>query len=239
MPLWSIGDFTLRPRLWPTVTAVAGIGITLALAGWQLGRAGEKQALQDRYLELSRQPPVRLGAHAIRAEDVALRRVEVEGRFDPNHAAFLDNRIHNGIPGYHVVMPLRILGAEKYVLVNRGWIAAGRDRASLPAVSAPRGEVTVSGIAIRPSDRYLELSSDVIEGRVWQNLNLARYREVTRLDVLPVVILQEDAVADGLVRDWPAPDYGRKTHLAYAFQWFALAVAIAAYYLVTHVRRRK
>jgi len=238
VPLLSLGGFEIRPRPWPTVAAIAGIVLTLALGNWQLDRAAEKQALQERHLELSRQPPVRLGAHDIRPDDVALRRVEVRGRFDPAHMIYLDNRMHNKRPGYHVVMPVRISGSSRYVLVNRGWIAAARDRASPPPVRTPPGDVVVQGIAIHPSDRYLELSSEVIEGRVWQNLALARYREATGLDVLPVVILQDDRAGDGLVRDWPAPDFGRNTHLAYAFQWFALAIAIAFYYLVTNVRRR-
>jgi len=238
VPLLSFGDFELRRRPWPIIAAIAGIVLTAALGNWQLNRAAEKQALHNRYLELSRQPPVRLGAHDTRPEDIALRRVEVRGRFDPEHMIFLDNRIHNRLPGYHVVMPVRISGTSRYVLVNRGWIAATRERASPPRVRTPPGEVVVQGIATRPSDRYLELSVDVVEGRVWQNLTLERYRDAMRLDVLPVVILQDDNAEDGLVREWPAPDYGRNTHLAYAFQWFALAIAIALYYLVTNVRRR-
>ncbi len=238
MPLLSLGGFELRPRLWPTLAAVAGVVLTVALGEWQLGRAAEKQALQDRYIELSRQPPVRLGAHEIQPEDVALRRVEVRGRFEPEHTIFLDNRIYNRFPGYHVVMPLRISGSSRHVLVNRGWIAATRDRASPPPVHTPPGEVVVQGVATHPSDRYLELSSEVVEGRVWQNLALERYRAATRLDVLPVMILEDEKAQDGLVRDWPPPDYGRNTHLAYAFQWFALSIAIAVYYLVTNVRRR-
>lgn len=237
MPLLSIWKFELRPRLWPTIGAIAGIVVTAALGNWQLGRAAEKQALQDRYVELSRQPPVHLGTHEIRPENRTLRRVEVRGQFEPNHMVLLDNRVHNQVPGYHVVMPLRITGANRYVLVNRGWISATGDRARLPPVQTPPGEVAVRGIASIPSDRYLELSSEVVEDRVWQNLTLTRYRTATRLDVLPIVILQEDSVQDGLVRDWPAPDYGRKTHLAYAFQWFALAIAIALYYLLANARR--
>ncbi len=238
MPSFSLGSFEYRPRAWATVAAIAGVAVTLALGNWQLNRAAEKQALADRYLERSSGPPVTLGAHDIRTENVALRRVEARGRFEPAHMVYLDNRVYHKVPGYHVVVPLRISGSSRYVLVNRGWIAATRDRITVPRVDLPQEEVVVRGIATVPTDRYLELSPEVVQGKVWQNLALARYREATGLDVHPVLILQEAGAGDGLVRDWPAPDFGRNTHLAYAFQWFALAAAILIYYLVTHVRRK-
>ncbi len=52
------------------------------------------------------------------------------------------------------------------------------------------------------------------------------------------MIQQESAVADDLVRAWNRPDLGRNTHLAYAFQWYAMSLAMLIYYLVTHVKRR-
>jgi cytochrome oxidase assembly protein ShyY1 len=57
--------------------------------------------------------------------------------------------------------------------------------------------------------------------------------------VQPFVIQQESALDDGLVREWPAADYGIDRHYGYAFQWFALAATIAVFYTVTHVRKRK
>lgn len=238
MPLFALGSFEYHPRLWPTIAAIAGVALVVALGYWQLGRAAEKQALQDRFAERSREPPLKLGAHEIRPQDVALRRVEARGTFEPAHMVYLDNRIYNGVPGYHVLVPLKISGSSRHVLVNRGWIAANRDRSTVPPVQSPQGEVAVRGIATVPTGRYLELSPEVVDGSVWQNLALARYREATGLDVHPVLVLQDAAPGDGMVRDWPAPDYGRNTHLAYAFQWFALAVAILVYYLVTNVRRK-
>ena len=52
------------------------------------------------------------------------------------------------------------------------------------------------------------------------------------------MIQQESAAADDLVRVWNRPDLGRNTHLAYAFQWYAMSLAMLIYYLVTHVKRR-
>ncbi|HXF65085.1 MAG TPA: SURF1 family protein, partial [Burkholderiales bacterium] len=164
-------------------------------------------------------------------------RVTVRGRFVPRHAVFLDNRVLRGVAGYHVVMPLAIGGGPLHVLVNRGWVAAGPDRSRLPEVRTPEGPVELTGLALVPGGRFLELSSRVIEGPVWQNLTIERYREAVPIPVQPVMIQQESDLEDGLVREWSPPDLGVERHYGYAFQWLAIAATILALYLVTHVRR--
>lgn len=229
--------FEFRPRLWPGVAAVAGIALTLVLAQWQVGRAQYKEDLQARYDTLGRQPAVNVGGQAVERDEVLLRRVEVRGEFEPKFTVFVDNRIHQHRPGFHVATPLRIAGTRRYVLVNRGWVASPRDR-SMPAVVTPTGEQIVQGVAVAYGERYLELSTKVAEGNVWQNLVFERYRQATGLELQPFVIQQDSAADDGLVREWSRPDLGRNTHLAYAFQWYALSLAIFIYFLVTHVKRR-
>jgi surfeit locus 1 family protein len=233
----SLGAYEFRPRRWASVATVAGIALTLALGQWQIGRAEYKQKLQQRYDAQAREPALRIGAEAVDREGLLFRRVEVRGEFVPQHTVFVDNKIYQHRPGLHVATPMRIAGSQRYVLVNRGWVPGNRDR-SLPQVETPAGEQLVQGIAVAYSERYLELSEQVVEGRIRQNLVLERYREETGLELQPFVIQQDNAAGDGLVRVWSRPDLGRNTHLAYAFQWYALSLAILIYYLVTHVKRR-
>lgn len=237
MSAFRIAHYEFRPRLWTGVAAAAGMALTLALGQWQIGRAQYKEELQKRYDTLRLQPAISVGTQPVAAGDVLLRRVEVRGEFAPQYTVYVDNRIYQHQPGYHVATPLRIAGSQRYVLVNRGWIAAARDR-TVPAIHTPAGEQIVQGTAVAFSERYLELSTRVAEGNIWQNLVQERYRQATGLDVQPFVIQQESPAADGLQREWQRPDLGRNTHLAYAFQWYALSLAILIYFLVTHVKRR-
>ena len=237
MAVITLGAFSFRPSLLTTVAAVAGIVLTFFLGEWQIGRADFKQGLQDRQDALAREPVVSIGVAPLAADDIQLRKVEVRGEFEPKFTVFVDNRLYQHQPGYHVATPLRIAGSQRYVLVNRGWVPAGRDR-SLPVVETPAGEQVVKGTAVTYSEKFMELSTKVAEGNVWQNLVFERYRQATGLDLQPFVIQQGSAVDDGLKREWKRPDLGRNTHLAYAFQWYALSFAIFIYYLVTHVKRR-
>ena len=236
MAVITLGAFSFRPRLLTTVAAVAGIVLTFFLGEWQIGRADFKQGLQDRQDALARESVVSIGVVPLAADDIQLRKVEVRGEFEPKFTVFVDNRLYQHQPGYHVATPLRIAGSQRYVLVNRGWVPAGRDR-SLPVVETPAGEQVVKGTAVTYSEKFMELSTKVAEGNVWQNLVFERYRQAPGLDLQPFVIQQDSAVDDGLKREWKRPDLGRNTHLAYAFQWYALSFAIFIYYLVTHVKR--
>lgn len=219
--------------------------MTLALANWQLNRAHEKEALAARLEARAKDAPARVTAGAMSAQNFEWRRVTAQGRFEPRHGVLIDNRIHRGVAGYHVIMPLEIAsagggtrgGGSRYVLVNRGWVAGVPGRVRLPEIKTPEGAVVVTGLALMPGRRFLELSAQTVTGNVWQNLTIERYRDAFPIAVEPLVIQQESPLDDGLARDWEPPDVGISKHYGYAFQWLALALTIAVFYLVTHVRR--
>ena len=62
---------------------------------------------------------------------------------------------------------------------------------------------------------------------------------MTPIAVQPFVLRQDSALDDGLVRAWPAPDFGIEKHYGYAFQWFALAATLTGFYGYTQLRSRK
>jgi surfeit locus 1 family protein len=227
-------------RRWlPLIATVAGVTLAVAAGNWQLGRAGEKRELKARFEAQAAMPVVAVPPRELPADEVSLRRVEARGTFVPRYAIYVDNRVHRGEVGYHVVMPLRIAGGEQHILVNRGWIGGHPDRRTLPQVTTPAGEIVVSGVAVVPSERVFELSARVIEGPVWQNLTLERYREAMPIAIQPFVLRQDSALDDGLTREWQAPDFGIEKHYGYAFQWFALAITLLIFYAVSQFRRTR
>lgn len=212
-----------------------GVLLTAAAGNWQLNRANEKQRLQAEYDRGAAAAPVSLSAKSMSAERLRLRRVMAEGEYLPSAMVLLDNKVYRKTVGYQVIMPLRIGGSSKHVLVNRGWVAAGLDRGRLPAITTPSGLVSVVGVAVVPG-RFLELANTDATGPVWQNLTIERFRQRWSLDLQPVVIEQVNDLDDGLVRDWPRPDFGIARHYGYAVQWFSLCALIIFLYLFFHVR---
>lgn len=171
----------------------------------------------------------------MQAQQLRLRRVEAQGEFVPEALVLLDNKVRAAVPGYQVVMPLRIAGSQMHVLVNRGWIAAGPDRNRLPEVRTPNSTVKITGVAVVPG-RFLELAKTDETGVVWQNLTIERFIKNKELLLQPVVVEQDSDVDDGLVRSWPRPDLGIAKHYGYAVQWFSFCGLIIFLYGLFHVR---
>jgi len=207
----------------PLLTGVLVAVLTAQLGNWQVGRALEKSAMQAKFESVAMSRAVPLGL--VPPEE--WQTVELRGTWRPERSILLDNRVHRGRVGYHVLTPLELAGAQRWVLVNRGWVAAGTDRGRLPAVGAPPGERVVAGRIRHASDKAFTLAADDGAERVWQVLDLPRYRERSGLPVADFVVQQAGGTDDGLVRDWPRPDAGADRHRGYALQWYALA-ALAA-----------
>lgn len=228
-----------RPRWLPTLAAIIVVALTVSAGIWQTKRAQYKSALQARYEAQSQAQPVRLPSGFIEEDEYRYRRVHVTGRFDPAQEILLDNVIYKGVPGYQVVTPLKLEGESAYVLINRGWVARNPDRSILPEIKTPLGVVTIEGIAVPPSGRYLELSEHTVEGKVWQNLNFARMQAQLPHPVQTLMVTQLNDNGDGLIRHWERPDTGVEKHAGYAFQWFALAVVTLVIYGVQYAKQRK
>lgn len=227
-----------RPRWLPTLVAIIGVALTATAGSWQLGRAHEKERLQHAYDSGASDAPIRLTAALVSVEDLRMKRVEVKGEFMPNGLALLDNKTRNGVAGYEVVMPLKIDGSSMHVLVNRGWIAAGPERARLPVFVTPGSVVKVTGMATVPG-RFIELAKVEGSGTVWQNLTVGRYVARTGLQIQPVVVQQQNDLDDGLLRSWERPDFGIAKHYGYAVQWFSLCALIIFLYVFFHAKRSR
>ncbi len=176
-----------------------------------------------RYDSLAKLAPVSIGAQTLDAGSLDFHRVSARGRWLTEYGIFLDNQVYQGQAGYDVYMPLRLDDGELCVLVNRGWVAAGRDRAHLPEIKSPGGRVELDGIVELPA-RFKEFGTTFREGRIWENVTLERYAAWSGLKLQPLIIRQTDDPGDGLIRDWPRPDSGADRNRGYAFQWFAFAV---------------
>src|SRR5262245_25520356 len=137
------GATHFRPRLWPTLAAVAGVLASVMLGNWQLHRAFEKAQLQARTDQAAERTSIHLGASPVALADVEYFPVEAQGAFKAEGTVYVDNRVHAGVPGYEIITPLRIGDSARYVLVKRGWTKAEADRSRLPAVATPPGAVTV------------------------------------------------------------------------------------------------
>lgn len=191
--------YSFRPRGWALALGAAACAAGIALGNWQTGRAEQK-----------------------RAAAAQEQRLELRGEFLERYTVLIDNKLNRGRPGYHVVQPLR-LADGRHVLVNRGWVAAPAHREQLPQLRTPPGLHAIEGRVLEHFPRAYAPSGAKPEGRVWQNVELATFAVWSGLPLEPYVLEQHSPLADGLARNWPAPDSGVEKHESYALQWYSLA----------------
>ena len=234
-----------RPRALPTLATIVAVVVFVSAGQWQAARMHDKEALRAQFDAAALQAPVALDALAESADwnSLRYRPVVVTGRYDARYQVLVDNRIHDGHAGYHVITPL-VLGDGRIALVNRGWTPQGASRTILPQVAPPTGPVTVRGRIALPATAFFELAKDTATGPVWQNLDPARFTAATGMPVMPVMIeatASPDGLGgdDGLVRDWPAPDFGIDKHRIYSVQWYSFAVLAIVLWIVLNLRRGK
>ena len=234
-------NYRFQPKLIPTLVTVAGVSVMIALGTWQSNKAQQKQTLQDSYDARAAQPAERITQKLVDPEIFRYKKVAVRGHFETTNQILLDNRVYNEQAGYHVITPFQIQGGERYVLVNRGWVPLGKNRAELPELSTPVGIQEVSGVAVLPPSKIYELQPpEAINGDwqvVWQNMDMERYRNAVPFQLQPIIIQMDKDSLGGFVREWPRPDTRIQTHLGYAFQWFGMAAMLAIFYVVTNLKK--
>lgn len=201
----------------------------LGMARLQLWRAETRGERFEREQAALVSTSIRLSAQQREREKLLDRTATARGRWLAAKTLFLDNKIHGGHAGYHVLTPLQLSGSEAVVLVNRGWIPAPRLRSELPPVASPTGEIEIAGVTRSFETRTFELQKTAPQGAVWQHVREADYRQLSGLDALPVILLQTGADSDGLIRDWGSPENPATRHYGYAAMWLVFALMAAAY----------
>lgn len=239
----------LNRRGWlVAIACVLGISATCALGFWQLRRAAGKEALQQQIDAASRAPATQPDAQALREPDsLVYHHLRLTGRWEPQGVVYLDNRPQAGQPGFYVLMPLHIespIVAD--VIVNRGWTPRNiTDRTAISPYRTSADEVDIFGVVLAEEPRLLELARPPQRSlkAIWQNFDFDEYARARGKAPLNMIVRQDldatasdpssDQASDGLVRDWP--DHGGALqgqidrHHGYAFQWFAMATALAAF----------
>ena len=229
-----------RFRWIPFVAAMIVAGIGISLGQWQTRRALEKEEIESRLQARESAPPLALGATTVSPAELEYRRVRVRGAFVQEWPIYLDNRPYKGRAGFYLLMPLKIAGTDKAVLVARGWIPRNiSDRSRLPPITTPDGVVEVEGMVRQHAARLFQFgaAAPLKPGAIVQNAEIADFAAASKLSLQPFLIEQSGLAQDDLVRDWPRASFGADKHRGYAFQWYGLAATAFIFFVVTGFRR--
>ncbi len=233
---WEVLRF--RPAIWPTVMTVSALIALIGLGTWQVQRLNWKSALIADMRARLAAPAEALPTGAIDPDAWNYRRVTVTGTFDHTKEVHMVSHSHRGNLGYHVYAPLQRADGGGMVLINRGWVPAGRkDPASRPAARLA-GIVTVEGIARKGWPQAAFVPDNDPVKNVWFYADLDAIAGAMGV-AFPALFVE----AGGAPNPGGYPLGGqtrveiRNSHLQYAIIWYALAVALVVIYVVWHVRQ--
>jgi len=227
------------PPMWSIALTAAGMLLFVMLGNWQLDRADYKDRVQNRFEQRLLLDSRRFSA-ADKLNDLEYRKLIVEGRFDEQHHFLLDNQLHQGRAGYHVLTPLHLRDSDHILLVNRGWAAWGESRDPLPRIPAPLAAAEIVGIANFPSEPVMKLGGYQL-GSNWPQLipyiEIESLREQYSERLLPIVLWLSPDQPGAYVRVWNPVWMPPEKSRAYALQWFSFAAVALVLFIVLNLRK--
>jgi surfeit locus 1 family protein len=231
-----------RPPLWACLLALAAATLFSSLSYWQVQRGQEKADIIARRAPSNQSELIDVNASG-RFPSYG-RRVQMSGNWEPERPVLLDNQTHQHAIGVHVWTPLRLVGSDHLVLVNRGWLASSVYREALPDTGAlPAGRVTISGLwrdlpraGIRADDGICDAQAN------WpQRLNYPSFDLLACLYQQPLsdgLVLLDAPLPDGFVREWADLGIPPQRHYGYALQWAAFALTALVLFVVINWKRQ-
>lgn len=230
-----------RPGIVPTLVVALLLPLLVSLGFWQLNRGAEKSTLLQNYAERRAAEPM-ASTELQHTTDPAFRRVRLHGQFDAEHSLLLDNSQRNGRVGVELLQPFHDQATGLWLLVNRGWLP-WPERRTPPQFNTPAEAVSLDAWVYVSPGATFQLHADpttltwpklitaVEPTKLWTALNREGFAYELRAETGPATYQA----------DWPVVVMGPEKHIAYAVQWFAMAIALFGlyFYLGWHNAKEK
>jgi surfeit locus 1 family protein len=240
----NIASYHFNPGVISSFVTIGLLYIMMSLGFWQSDRAEFKDTLQQKIVERKKLSPVGFDELPGSSEKRRYLPVKFIGEFDSQHSFLLDNITLNGRVGYHVFTPVKI-NEFKTILVNRGFVPQGKTRAQLPEINSPIGEIKLQGLLDFTPSRTLLLAEDVQETSRWpvvlQYIDLTEISQLLGYELYDMVLWLNPNKAGqdtgSFEYDLPVLNLNAAKNSGYAFQWFAMSLALFIIYIVVNTKR--
>lgn len=237
----NVASYQFNPGLFSSMITGVLLYTMISLGFWQLDRATFKDVLQQKIVERKNLTPVDFSELPETSDNRRYYPVKFYGEFDTQHNILLDNKILNGQVGYHVFTPVKIDSAKK-ILVNRGFLKQGQSRDDLPAIETPDGRILLQGLLDLTPSRAIVLAENVQETTHWpivlQYIDLHEINKILGYQLYDMVLWLDQGQPGSLEYDFPVLNLNSAKNNGYAFQWFALSLALLLIYIVVNTKRR-
>lgn len=236
----SLTCFKLRftPTWSMLILAIVFISLFVRLGFWQIQRANEKTQMIVAQKTQEKQKPVQW----TKKQKLPLQyeRIVLKGNY-LSQVFLLDNQHHQHQFGYDVLSPIE-LSDGSVIMVDRGWVPGEMTRRVFPNIQTPKGLVKMQGSAYFPSKNQWVLGP-VLEGKANKMIILERVDEqlisqILQKTVSPFIIRLDKQDTNGFVREWETVSMPPQRHLAYALQWFVMALVVLIIFVALNLKKK-
>jgi surfeit locus 1 family protein len=236
--MWT---FLSRLPFVATLITFVCIVIMFALGNWQLQRAEQKTARLLAVELASKTAQVDL-QQVLRSDigEMLDMPVNFEGNADKVRYFLLDNKTHNGRVGYQVLVPVHTPSGT--VITNFGWVAATKSREVLPSILIDDSKASYAGIISLPLNNTMVKETALVDGKwpkVLQQTDLNVIQQHYKQEILRFVVLLKAQTTSSYVRNWKPVVMAPEKHMAYAVQWYLLAIAALVIFIIAQRKKLK
>lgn len=241
----TLGGRIFSPSIVPTLGFLLLLPVLLHLGAWQLDRADEKHQLISDLKQQSQAQAIPL-EKALQQEKPDMMPVISEGRLIPNVTLVTDNQTQNGRLGYEVYGLWQAKNVDKPIIISRGWLPRKDFYQKVPTIPVFEGN-TIEG-----SLYYSKGHNPVVANNaVWQQFEgvwligqfdfqtLEEKVKQMGYDNAPFIIRLKADDNSQFVRQWELIASPPEKHIAYAIQWFAMALALVLLFIILNLKRVK
>lgn len=212
---------------------------------WQLDRADQKRSYYEMMEKRQSEEAMNINRDQATIHDknsMLGRKLIATGHFDETIQLLLDNQVMKNQVGYFVFTPFNLAGQDAWFLVNRGWVPTGGDRSKLPGFIRTGNNVQISGTAMNvpvTGIRIGKIKDEQMAPGVYrlQTMDIPHISKLIGVALMPYILRLDADSQYGYARMWEKPVSGENVHLAYAFQWFLLAITLLLIYFIVNLEK--
>jgi surfeit locus 1 family protein len=226
----------MRRYIFPVLLGVVGCAVLSGLCIWQVQRLAWKEALLaeiEGRIGGAAEPLPSLGTALADPKAMRFQPVEVTGRTTGGELFVLTGMKEVGA-GYEVIAAFETDDGRR-ILVDRGFVPEGREKAERPAVN-----LTVRGNLHWPDEADRFTPEPDAQRKLWFVRDVPSMAEALATE--PILLVAEKVTGDaqGITPVPVSTEDIPNNHLQYAITWFSLALVWAGMtgYLLWRIRRK-
>ena len=233
----------LKVYLIPTLICLPVLAFLVSLGNWQMERLTWKknliEVIEARLAAPAQIVPPPVEWDKLSSDDYMYQPVFIEGVFDHRVEQFWFVHHEKFGPGYQVITPF-VIGEERIVMVNRGYIPASQQASATRQDGQISGKVRLEGLMVWPSERNVFEPPDEPDNNLWfvKDVNAMAENDGYEKNSWPIAPFFIDSLEKPEnVFPVQAPIGGQtrvnlpNRHLEYVVTWYGLALALVIVYV--------